>query len=412
VNDTDITKQLNTILKNAVLGIDPNDTQLRSNADYIMAGMGKYLADPANKNPKLIKEVLPALGEILVSPQYLPGQIMSVATPFAPDFDAKAGFPAYTRDPNMGLLMDPALWQQLQQEALRRPENAASLVQATTDWLETARANSEGTAYVMDPDRVGPDGRPLIGPSGKPYSSEFNATVIGLDLYQQEAVRSFLGGNLVAVKDDLTAEMEKRMTDAGKPAELGVAAVGKIFEWATDPRAAGQDIAGITFGAAVEYAGKQFTEGAEKDIKAQYTKQLDALNKSIDPAFTDPGFWDDANGAANRLAGNYDERRTPPSVFTQADQEKGGPVTEYVGDPKKYVGHKSEYVGGGGGNPVIDDDFLEYGDNGEVTGVKDPKEMNHLQREAYLNWLGDPAVQSYLDQNIEAVGKARERAPR
>ena len=358
VNDADITRQLNTILRNAVLGIDPDDTQRRSNADYIVAGMGKYLADPANKNPKLIADVLPALGEILVSDHYLPGQIMSVATPFAPDFDAKAGFPAYDRDPKLGLLMDPALWQQLQQEALRRPENAASLVQATTEWLEAARLNSEGTAYSLDPDHVGPDGKPLTGPSGKPYSAEFNGAVIGLDLYQQEAVRSFLGGNLVAVKDDLTAEMEKRMTDAGKPAEFGSAAVGKIFEWATDPRAAGKDIAGITIGAAVDFAGKEYTEGEQKDIKADYQKRLDALNKSIDPAFTDPGFWDDANGAANRLMQNYDPRRTPPSVFTQADQEKGGPVEEFVGDPEKYIGNTTEYVGGS--QPVITADFRRY----------------------------------------------------
>lgn len=401
VNGTDLARKLNTLLKTAVL--DVKDADHQAGADYIVAGMGKYLADPANKNPKLMKEVLPALGEILVSPRFLQGQIMSVATPFAPDFDPKAGFPAYSRDPNMGLLMDPKLWEQLQQEALRRPENVTALLGATRDWVDGARRSSDGRAYTFDPDHLGPDGQPI-----PPYSSDGNYSVVAFDLYQQEAVRSFLGQNLLAVKGDLEAEMEQRMKDAGKPAEYGKAALGKIIGWVADPAGAPKDIATTGVTLAVDAAFGAYTKGQEDQIKADYDKQLGALNKAIDPSFTDPDFWADTDKTTDDLAVNFEPRRTPPSVWAEGDQAKGGPVIEYTGDPKKYIGHKSEYVGGGG-NPVITDDFLEYGANGEVTGVMDPKQMNHLQREAYLNWLHDPAVQSHLDSAVDAVGTARDR---
>jgi hypothetical protein len=300
--------------------------------------------------------------------------------------------------------MDPALWEQLQQEALRRPENVTSMLGATRDWVDAARRNSDGRAYTFDPDHLGPDGQPI-----PPYSSDGNYSVVALDLYQQEAVRSFLGKNLLAVRGDLEAEMEKRMADAGKPAEYGKAALGKIMEWAADPAGAPKDIATAGVGLAIDAAFGAYTKDQQDQIKADYNKQIGALDKSIDPAFTDPKFWDDADTTTDNLAANFDPRRTPPSVWAEGGQAKGGPVIEYTGDPKQYVGHKSEYVGGGG-NPVITDDFLEYGENGEVTGVKDPKDMNHLQREAYLNWLHDPAVQSHLDASVDATGAARERA--
>jgi hypothetical protein len=40
----------------------------------------------------------------------------------------------------------------------------------------------------------------------------------------------------------------------------------------------------------------------------------------------------------------------------------------------------------------------------------DPSQMNSLQREAYLNWLKDPAVQKQLDKEIKAIGQAADRA--
>jgi hypothetical protein len=409
VNDTDVRKHLTKIFENAILGV--TDPQHVANADYIVASMGQYLAGdptkpfPPGKEPKFIKEMLPTLGKVLTTDRYFYGQVYSVATPFAPGLNP-TGFPNYTSDPNMGLLMSPKAWEQLQQEALRDPESAEAIASRTVQWLQAARKAAGGQAFVYDPNTIGPDGEPLVGPSGKPFSAVGDFEVVGLDLYQQEAVRRFLGQNLLAVKDELTAEMEKKIEKAGGTAATGVALVGSIFQWVQDPQSIPGDILAFSFDKTVGYVSDQYVKGERTDIKATYDQQLKALQNSVSGSFVDPKFWDQANTAADNLAGNYEERVTPPAVFTEGDQDKHGPAQEYTGDPKTYVGKKSQYVNG----TVITDDFLEYGDNGEVTGVVNPAAMNSLQREAYLNWLKDPAVQKHLDQEVTAVGTAADRA--
>jgi hypothetical protein len=384
--------RLNKILEQAVLGIDPNDARRRANADYIVAAMGQHLA--RNDDDKLIKEVLPGLGKILASDHYIGGQIMSVATPFAPDFDGGASFPAYSRDPQFGLLMDPEVWAQLQQEAMRSAPNVTLLLGRTKEWVDAARTDASGHAWSMD----GPDGQ-----------AQNDNQVIALDLYQQEAVRSFFAQNLSAVREDFETSMAEELEEAGKPAEYAQAAAGKIFEWVSDPKAAPGDIAAAGVGLAVKAATDLWTSNSEADIKAAYDKQIKALNAAGDPSFTDPGTWDDINTAGSDLATQYEPGRTPASVWAESgDQATGAPPVQYTGDPRQYVGHDSEYVGGGG-NPVITDDFLVY-ENGKVTGIVPPSEMNHLQRAAYSRWLHDPAVQKYLDENLDAVENARGRA--
>jgi len=38
--------------------------------------------------------------------------------------------------------------------------------------------------------------------------------------------------------------------------------------------------------------------------------------------------------------------------------------------------------------------------------------MNSYQRQAYLNWLHDPAIQNYFNTHLEAVGEAAQMARR
>jgi hypothetical protein len=411
-NDTDVRKQLNTMLQGAVLGIDENDPQRVSNADYIMAGMGKYLA--THEDQKLIKEVLPALGDILVDDRYLTGQIVSVSTPYAPDFDPKAGFPAYNRDPNLGLLMDRDLWAQLQQDALRSPENVDKIVGATHDWLVAAKDGTFPIAFSYPPERIGPDGKPRLGPDGEPISAEGNYAVISLDLYQQAAVSSFLGTNLIAVGDDLTKEMEARIGDVENRAEFAKAAFGKIVEYAGNPAQIATDAKALTIDTAVTFATDKYKNWAIEDIKREYTGQIDGVTKAAEQ-FMNPDFLSNSNDTLRTIATSYQPGENPPSVYTR--DTVGGPLDKYEGDPLTYVGHNSQYVNG----TVMTDDFLVYKKNPDgtvataggrpvVTGILDPSQMNSLQRQAYDNWIHDPAVQQKLHSTDRALQEAAARA--
>jgi hypothetical protein len=411
VNDEpDIRKQLDTILRRGVLEV--TDPQHLSNADYIVASMGKYLA--VNGDQKFIKEVLPALGDILVDDRYLTGQIVSVSTPYAPDFDPKAGFPAYNRDPNFGLLMDRDLWAQLQQDALRSPENVDKIVGATHDWLVAAKDGTFPIAFSYPPERIGPDGKPRLGPDGEPISAEGNYAVISLDLYQQAAVSSFLGTNLIAVGDDLTKEMEARIGDVENRAEFAKAAFGKIVEYAGNPAQIATDAKALTIDTAVNFATDTYKDWAIEDIKREYTGQIDGVTKAAEQ-FMNPDFLSNSNDTLRTIATSYQPGENPPSVYTR--DTVGGPLDKYEGDPLTYVGHDSQYVNG----TVMTDDFLVYKKNPDgtvatadgrpvVTGILDPSQMNSLQRQAYDNWIHDPAVQQKLHSTDRALQEAAARA--
>ena len=338
---------------------------------------------------------------------------MSVSTPFAPEFDPKAGFPAYNRDPNFGLLMARDLWAQLQQEALRSPENVDKSVGATDDWLAAARpARSPG--LQLPAERIGPDGKPLVGPEGKPISAEGDFEVVALDLYQQEAVSSFLGTNLIAVGDDLTKEMEARIGDVENRAEFAKAAFGKIVEYAGNPAQIATDAKALTIDTAVSFATDTYKDWAIEDIKREYTGQIDGVTKAAEQ-FVNPDFLSNSNDTLRTIATSYREGENPPYVYTR--DTVGGPLDKYEGDPLTYVGHDTQYVNG----TVMTDDFLVYkkDESGNVemvdgrpvvTGILDPSQMNSLQRQAYDNWIHDPAVQQKLHSTDRALQEAAARA--
>lgn len=62
----------------------------------------------------------------------------------------------------------------------------------------------------------------------------------------------------------------------------------------------------------------------------------------------------------------------------------------------------SIYVPGDPAHPITDD-FLARDSAGKATGVLNISQMNPYQRQAYLNWLLDPAVQNFLGTRIDAL---------
>jgi hypothetical protein len=66
------------------------------------------------------------------------------------------------------------------------------------------------------------------------------------------------------------------------------------------------------------------------------------------------------------------------------------------GDPRQYVGHPTQ----AGDGPVVNDDFLHYGPDGQIKRAIPAAEMNSAQRAAYLRWLRDPAIQQHIGAKL------------
>ncbi|MGL5857611.1 MAG: hypothetical protein ACRC35_04255 [Angustibacter sp.] len=376
------------ILRQGTIGLVDQDPRQAVNADVAAGTVAEWLQ--RNGDAHLVDPVNGALTDVLLHERYLNGMANSLGTPFAPDSGVIS-------DPAYGPLMSRDAWARLHQEAMRDPDNAARVVTTLGDWINRTNADAQSAGYSAN----GPGGPLTQDPS-----------VSALDRFRAEAVRSFLAGNLTADLDVLQSELERGLADNENAKETAKGVLTTLLGYATDPTSIKDDLIG---------KGGEFIIGTAVDAVAtdpqaitdRYQPTLDALNTLSTGPIVDPSVWDDVNTTATTLAKDEARGTGADDIWAvQPGYDAGNPPrpTAYDGDPRSYVGHTSDYVGGN--QPVITDDFLEYDDAGHVTGVKEVDTMNHLQRSAYMSWLQDPAVQRYLNQADHAVQEARERAGR
>jgi hypothetical protein len=273
------------------------------------------------------------------------------------------------------------------------PETTATLIKEYGQYINGTSNDAQHYGYTWDPEK-----QELVQ----------NNTVTSLSLYQAEAARHFLGQNLLADHDELVKAMEEELKQNGENKERAKAIVGQLVDWAKDPTSIKDDVIGKLTDFAVDKTVDWFFP-SDDEIKQKYDASIKSLSDDLANPIVKPGFWDDVNGTASQLVKDTSSGAGPTSTdsvipnYTNPSDHK-----VYTGDPTQYVGKESQYVGGG---TVITDDFLTYDKTtGKPDGIVPPSEMNNLQRQAYLNWLHDPAVQSYLDDKLSAVEEARKRA--
>jgi len=397
---------LGRILEQSVLGVSQDDRCL---ADSVLSRLGNYLHEDGDRH--LIPQGLGSLGRIVTDDRYLTGQIHSVATPFAPDLEGYDAITGGVRDPRMGLLLPREIWAELDQEAMRSPENVLLLSGRTQEWLQDEQNRTAGLNVSWDAEHLGPGGVPLTDANGNPYGPSHNGGVTALDTFRRESVRAFFADNLVAVRGDLEQELGDRLEQIGQDREMARGAVGKLLELAQDPTAVTANVPAFAAGVAVENLTEPLTDflveavgdfdGKEEAARAAYDEQLTTLKNVAGGAFADPRPWNDIRSLSDSLLYSMENGQGAPPVYTKDELDDTGPEY-FTGNLDTYVGHASEYVGNG---TVITDDFVVR-ENG-VPKVMELSEMNHLQRRAYLNWLHDPAVQQFMSNRQDELRTAR-----
>ncbi|MDQ1294464.1 MAG: hypothetical protein QG608_2347 [Actinomycetota bacterium] len=397
---------LGKILEQSVLGVGEDDRHL---ADSVVSRLGNYLHKDADNH--LIPQGLSSLGKIVTDERYLTGQIHSVATPFAPALEGYDAVTGGVRDPRLGLLLPREIWAELDQEAMRSPENVLLLSERTENWLQGEQDKTVALSVSWDPDKLGPGGVPLTDPNGNPYHPHPNGGVTALNMFQRESVRAFFAGNLVAVQGDLEKELGDRLAAIGEDRKMAKGAVSKIFELAQDPAAIKANVPVFVAGVAIDTLAGPLTDflveavgdfdGQESAAKAAYDEQLNTLRGVAGGDFADPKPWTDINRLSNSLLSSMEGGNGPAPVYTKDSLSDANPEY-FTGSLDRYIGHQSEYVSGG---TMITDDFVVREDGAPT--VMDYADMNHLQREAYLNWLHDPAVQQFMSVENDELRKAR-----
>jgi hypothetical protein len=395
---------LNEMLKQATLGIPASDQAL---GDSLLSRIGVYL----DKHPddKFVNDALPALADIVTDDRYLGGQIYSVATPFSPAYAGYDPITGSVRDPRFGLLMPREVWAELQQEAMRRPEGVALVAASTQNWMTEYRAQY---------------GNP--GPGN-------DVSVTAIDTLELESVRVFLAQNVAAVTGDIEADLAKRLGDNDQARATAKAVAGKVFEWVTDPTKIATNITNFagetakkTVGNLIDWGIDQYYDASAEDIKKAYEDPLNALRDLGRSEIVHPTPWGDFQVHGNDLAVRYGQPMVSPDgqpilgadgrpMVYQPDPVttnayRGGPVQTYTGNPEDYVGKHSETVWTGSAPTTITDDFRTKDASGHVTGILPVGEMNHLQRQAYYEWIHDPATQKYLDAQEAGTETGRGRA--
>ncbi len=360
-------------------------------ADSVVSQLGAYLKD--NGDQHLLGSVNKSLTDVLLDPRYLKGLENSVGTPFAPgigDYDPLTGA---IDDPKLGPLMPMEIWQALHREAMRDPANAAAITTQLGSWIRDTEHGAQHMGYTYDA-------------SGNLVQSP---TVSSMDFFRAESMRTFLAGNLSADAKAIQDALNDALKDNQDGKDQATAVMTTLFGYATDPSSIKDDLIGKAGDFVIGQLVDAFSEDP-KSIADKYQPTIDALNKLANDPVVKPSAWDDIQSTATQLA--VDEKSGTGANTVNTPQPGYGPTdpahsTTHTGDPTQYVGHTSTSDEWG---HVQTDDFLTYDAQHNVTGVMNPGDMNTMQRNAYLNWLEDPAVQAYLDKNDDAVSTGRGRA--
>ena len=195
--------------------------------------------------------------------------------------------------------------------------------------------------------------------------------------------------------------LEAELAQLGKDKEQAKQILGQLVDWARDPKLIVSDVTDKLVDFAIDKA-VDWTFPTTKDIEAQYEARIQSLSSSLDSPIVKPSVWTDINMIATQLVVDLGTDRGPTTVVTAGGADGHPTPTSHNGDPTAYVGHVSIYVPGDPAHPITDD-FLARDSAGKATGVLNISQMNPYQRQAYLNWLLDPAVQNFLGTRIDAL---------
>lgn len=292
--------------------------------------------------------------------------------------------------------MGTALWAGLHQEAMLQPKTAAAVIAAFGEYINNASDEAQHMGYLYNPETKKFD---------IPYPE-----VSAVQLFQTEAARHFLATNLQADLDGLQKALEAELAKLGEDKARAKQVLGQFVDWARDPSAIAKDVAGKLLDFTVDKV-IDWLSPTTGDIQAKYDAQLSALKASLNSSIVDPSVWTTMNGTADQLVRDIESGRGPSAVTTPSGSDSQPTPSTFTGDPEGYVGKVNLFQTSDPLNPITDD-FLTRDSSGKPTGVKDLADMNSYQRQAYLNWLHDPAIQNYFDTHLDAVEKAAQMARR
>lgn len=375
---------LGTILKQATLGEQKGDIV---SADGALWGVADWLKD--HKGTHLVGAVQTALGDVVTDERFMNGALNSVTSPFGP----ADGYRDDTTHPELGPYMSTDLWAALHQEAMNNPGTAAKVIQQFGDYIETTTDDGQHMAYAFNAETGKYEAQPQLS---------------SLSYYQAEAARHFLGTNLMADKDAIQAQLEAALEKNKQDKAMAKDIVGTMVGWATDPSSIKDDVIKKVTDFAVDQA-VDWVMPTDAEVHQKYDGNIAALQTSLDNPIVTPSMWNDIEGTTDQAVRDIVSGTGPSPVKAPLPgyTDVGTQNTTYTGDPRAYVGQDSTYAGNG---QELTDDFLTYDSSGKPDGVIPVGEMNSYQQRAYLNWLHDPAMQSYLDGQNDAIHKARENA--
>jgi hypothetical protein len=383
---------LATILRQGTTGLLTADPTQAALSDSIVSQVGAWLGNHHDQH--LIGDARTTLTDVLINDRYITGVTNSLGTPFAP---SAAGYDPVTGvivDPSFGPLMPVKVWTSLHQEAMRSPQEAARIVTTLGNWIISTGDDAQHHSYTY-----GPSGERIVSPE-----------VASLDLFRAEKMRSFLAENLIADQDALQSEMERKLQENEAGKEQAKAVLTSLFGYATSPASIGSDLVGKGGSFIIDAVVDGTIENPQL-ITSEYQGTIDDLHELAGSEVTKPGVWKEVHRISDNLANDSDENAGAQQIFApQEGYDEFNPAhpTHYDGNPSSYVGKASEVSGG----IITSDDFLIHSIPGSVTGVMKVEDMNHLQRAAYLRWLRDPAIQSYLNKSQRAIEEARVQAGR
>ncbi len=380
---------LGTLLTQATIGYQKDEPGL---ADAALHAVANYLA--SHQGQHLLPPVQSALGTVIIDPRMMNGALMSVTSPFG---DNQAGLPGvHTNwaDPSAGPFMPTSLWAALHQEAMLQPKTAAAVIAAFGDFIDRQSDQAQHLGYLYNP-----------------TSGKFdipNTGITSLQLFQAESARHFLATNLQADLDGLQKALEAELAKIGAQKEQAKQILGQFIDWARDPKSIVPDVTKKLTEFAID-AAVDWRFPSTSDIEGKYQSQLSALKASLDSAIVAPSVWTSITDVTDQLIRDMETGRGPATVVTPVgDGAHPGALTTN-GSPTAYIGHVNIFDSSNPTRPITDD-FLVRDDDGQPTGVMALDQMNSYQRQAYLNWLHDPAVQNYLAERTQALETAVRRA--
>jgi hypothetical protein len=236
-----------------------------------------------------------------------------------------------------------------------------------------------------------------------------------LNLYEAAKLRKFLGDNLIANKGALEEEIMAALEKNNQDKAQAKAVLGKVFEYAANPAGATanilKDVQSLTTDKVIDLLVDR-THPSDKTITDGYAVGQKSLNDAIESNVVHPGIWDQMRKVTGVIA---NDQRSGGHFSVHGKQQGFGPhdpirSTEYTGDLSDYISGQPPATASGSFGPGAEtDDFIDATNPDNLTIMPFSK-MNPAQREAYLRWVHDPAIQANATQPVDALRNAVKKA--